>query len=269
VRSDSLRADSARNAIDRGQQVKFLPVRPGTVARVDTVARGDTRILLEEEARTRGPVEREDEEARFNRPSAPLAIPGTYTLTLAVNGTSTSRPVVVELDPRMQVSEADLGAQLAAGVQARDLESHVNRTLYRTNDLVRQLTALQVQLRQSAAPDTLDGNKRPPNDARLAAVADAIRKLVALRDSAIARPISGLGYRQYPRVREEVQTIGRMIAGPASKPTDAQLRRYKELTQESAAIDARLAAILATDIARINEAMRQSPRIFSALGPIM
>jgi len=269
-RPDSVRAaraDSLR-AVDRGQQEKYIPVRPGTAARIDTLAKGDTHILADEESRTRGPAEREDEESRFNRPSAPMAAPGQYTIALVLPNATLTKPVRVDLDPRMQVPDADLRAQLAAGVQARDLESRVNRVLYRTNDLIRQLTALQQQLRQSATLDTLGGDARAATDARLTDVTDALRKLTTLRDSALARPIPGLGYRQYPRLREEVQSIGRMIAGPTSKPTDAQLRRYQELVTETQTVDARLGAILSNEIAKINEAMRRSPRIFANLTPI-
>jgi photosystem II stability/assembly factor-like uncharacterized protein len=265
------RADSGESrgaAVDRGQQEKYIPVRPGAAARVDTLAKGDTRILAEEEQRTRGPAEREDEESRFNRPSAPLAAPGQYTVALVLPNGTLTRPVRVELDPRIQLPDADLRAQLAAGVQARDLESRVNRMVYRTNDLIRQLTALQTQLRQSATLDTIGDGARSAADARLGDVTDAIRKLTLLRDSALARPIAGLGYRQYPRLREEVQSIGRMISGPTSKPTDAQLRRYGELVTETQSVDARLNAIVTNEIARINEAMRRSPRIFAGIGPI-
>jgi galactokinase len=85
----------------------------------------------------------------------------------------------------------------------------------------------------------------------------------------MARPIPNLGYRQYPRLREEVGTIARMIAAVHSKPTDAQLRRYAELVQEAQRVDGMLNAIVGDDIAKINEMMRASPRIFADRAMIM
>ncbi len=266
ARRDSARADSSSAA--RGEQARYVPVRPGTAARVDTLAKGDTRILAEAEARSRTAFERDDEESRFNRPAAPMAVPGEYTIALTVGDRTVTQPVRVEPDPRIAVSDADLAAQLAAAVQARDLETRVNRMLYRTNDLLRQLGALQTQLATSAVLDTIEG-ARPARDARLGEVAAAVRALTALRDSAMTRPVAGLGYRQYPRLREEVQSIGRMIAGPTSKPTDAQLVRYRELIVETDTVDRRLGAIVAGEIARLNEAMGRSPRIFAGVGRIM
>ena len=65
------------------------------------------------------------------------------------------------------------------------------------------------------------------------------------------------------------ETIGRMVAGPTSKPTDAQLRRYRELITDADTADKTLGAMLAGEIARINEEMKRSPRIFGAAASIM
>jgi hypothetical protein len=298
VRGDSSGRDTTR--IDRGQQERYLPVgRGGSVAKVDTLSKGDTRIVDLEQARAGTVREEDDEELRFRRPAAPLAVPGEYTVTLNLPDRKLSKPVRVRMDPRIQISDEDLKAQLVASVQVRDLESRVNKTLFRTNDLIRQLTGLQQQLRQSAMADGDGDGRRAADtstsgspsgasgasgagnegasaasgaeiqrDPRLAQGADAIRKLTQLRDSAMARPIPNLGYRQYPRLRDEVVTLSRMIAGPTSKPTVAQLRRYDELVQEAQRVEGLLNAIVGNEIAKINDAMRASPRIFAGK-PIM
>jgi galactokinase len=145
--------------------------------------------------------------------------------------------------------------------------------LYRTNNLIRQLTALRQQLVQSGEFDgqatPANANARRAADPRVAQVNDAVRKLTQLRDSAITRPMPELGYRQYPRLREEVTTIGRMISGPTAPPTEAQIRRYGELVGETDRVDGALNAIVAGEIGKINEMMRASPRIFAGAAPIM
>ena len=35
----------------------------------------------------------------------------------------------------------------------------------------------------------------------------------------LARPLAGLGYRQYPRLREEAQTVAGMVSRPMMPPT--------------------------------------------------
>jgi len=267
-------ASRTRAAADRGQQEKYLPpARRGAPARIDSTAKGDTRIVAADSATARRRADEDDEESRFSRPVAPVAVPGEYTITLNLPERKLSTTVRVEMDPRIEIGDAALQAQLAAGIQARDLETRVNRMLFRTNDLVRQLTGLRQQLTQSlpsAAGDDAAAvaNGRRARDPRIAPVDDAIRKLTRLRDSAITRPIPGLGYRQYPRLREEVTTLGRMITGPTSAPTAAQLRRYGELVQETDRVDGALSAIVAGEIAKVNEMMRNSPRIFAGAPPI-
>lgn len=203
----------------------------------------------------------------FGRRQGLLALPGEYTVTLAANGKQLSKPVRVVMDPRVVIADADLEAQLAASMSMRELGSRVNRILYRTNDLVRQLTALSTQLTQ-AAVEPVARSAGSGGAAAAAAPASgvaevkrAIERLTRFRDDELTRPIPGLGYRQYPRLREEVQSLTRMIDGPVSKPTDAQLRRMGELTREIDKAAATLEAIIGSDIANINALFGKSPRI--------
>jgi photosystem II stability/assembly factor-like uncharacterized protein len=271
ARGDSARADSTRPAEDRGQHDRYLPPVRGRVQQaMDSAARADARMFDTSGVRVRSQREDDDEESRFRRPGAPFAVPGQYTVTLRLPDQTLSKTVQVQMDPRIDITPADLQAQLVAGLQARELESRVNRMVFRTNDLLQQLGGLEQQLRQSAAATDGGADGGPAAsaagraaDPRVAMVSAAARTLTQLRDSAMARPIPNLGYRQYPRLREEVGTVARMIAAVHSKPTDAQLRRYEELVQEAQRVDAMLSAILGNDIAKINEMMRANPRIFA------
>ena len=48
----------------------------------------------------------------------------------------------------------------------------------------------------------------------IATVDTTVKELRHFRDSVLARPLAGLGYRQYPRLREEVQTVSGMVSRP-------------------------------------------------------
>ncbi|HMJ26670.1 MAG TPA: hypothetical protein VK475_12605 [Pyrinomonadaceae bacterium] len=48
----------------------------------------------------------------INQPTGPLVVPGTYEVVLTVDGKTYRQPLVVTLDPRVHVSQADLEAQL-------------------------------------------------------------------------------------------------------------------------------------------------------------
>ena len=47
-------------------------------------------------------------------PEGPLVLPGRYTVTLTVDGTTQTRPLTVAMDPRVKATAADLAAQHAA-----------------------------------------------------------------------------------------------------------------------------------------------------------
>jgi hypothetical protein len=97
--------------------------------------------------------------------------------------------------------------------------------------------------------------------AALQAVNAAQMRLRAFRDDKLARPLQGLGYRQYPRLREEIQSLSGAVNRPEEKPTDPQLLRLRELTDETTALEAELQAIVATEIARVNELLSGTPHV--------
>jgi len=185
-----------------------------------------------------------------------------------------SKPVQVQMDPRIQISDEDLKAQLTAALSMRDLGSRVNHLLYHTNDLIKQLDGLSTQLKQAMSPNLAynagQGNAaRDASDAAmLKQVTQAIDTLTHFRDDELTRPIPGLGYRQYPRLVEEVGSLGRMITSPVSKPTDPDVQRMGELVEETNKAESTLSAIIAQDIAAINQALSKNPRINAGV-PIM
>jgi hypothetical protein len=87
-----------------------------------------------------------------------------------------------------------------------------------------QLTSVQTQLRAAPA-----AGAPAPSPQVLADIDAAIKDLRHFRDSVLARPLPGLGYRQYPRLREEAQTIAGMVSRPMLPPTAGELLRLTEL----------------------------------------
>src|SRR5207247_912642 len=106
----------------------------------------------------------------------------------------------------------------------------VNQIVTQVDDLMRQLTALQEQLRSATASGvTQQGGNTA---AALTAVQTAISKLRQFRDDELARPLPGLGYRQFPRLREEVNSLSGVVARAIAPPTDQAVGRMKELDVE-------------------------------------
>jgi photosystem II stability/assembly factor-like uncharacterized protein len=216
-------------------------------------------------AATEGAGEGSNDDNPFAGPQAPSVLPGTYTVALSVGGREYKKELQVEMDPRSDMTPAQVIAQHDAAIQLRDLTLRVNQVIATTDDVVRQLTSLQDQLRRSPRSGT-DGVVAAPDSTQRRVLADvdsALRDLRHFRDSVLARPLPGLGYRQYPRLREEVQTVSGMVWRPLKPPTAGEMLRLGELKTETDGAQARLDAIISSRVARINQALAGTPHVIT------
>ena len=211
-------------------------------------------------AATEGATEASNDDNPFAGPQSPSVLPGTYTVALSVGGREYKKNVQVEMDPRSDMTQAQVIAQHDAAIQLRDLTLRVNQVIAGTDDIVRQLTGLQDQLRRSPPPDSSQRRVLPDVDS-------AIKDLRHFRDSVLARPLPGLGYRQYPRLREEVQTVSGMVWRPLMPPTAGEMLRLGELKTEADAAQGRLDAIIASRVAKINQALAGTPHVITPTKP--
>ncbi|MDH4065231.1 MAG: hypothetical protein OEW19_12590, partial [Acidobacteriota bacterium] len=205
-----------------------------------------------------GAERRDGDEEGFGRFGAtgPWALPGDYTVTLSVAGREMKRTVTVEMDPRTEVPMSDLTEQLETALVLRDLTERVTTTIDRTNDVILQLTQLSDRVKPGG-PDASSPNARAVNELATA----TIELLKTLRDEQMVRPVAGLGYRQYPRLREEVQSVYGMVTRPPNRPTDGQALRTKELLQETDTVVGSLNRILTEQVGKLNQLLGSTPRI--------
>ena len=215
------------------------------------------------------------EEGRGGRGAGPWALPGDYTVTVRAGGISQTKTVTVDVDPRVTTSAADLQAQLDASLALRDLTARANAAVDRANSLATQLTALQERLKRTtprAITSTSDGDgdgnggrAQPKGSAAssdLSSAVDAALKAVqTLRDDDLARPYPNMGYRQYPRIREEITSLAGSVSRGFSRPTEGQALRQKELTEELDRAVGALNKIQTDQIGKINELMKSTPFI--------
>jgi len=94
-----------------------------------------------------------------------------------------------------------------------------------------------------------------------AAVEAALASVTTMRDEDLTRPYPNMGYRQYPRIREEIQSLSGAIARAPNRPTDGEALRMKELDAE---LDGRvelLNKVQREEIGKINDMMKNMPFI--------
>jgi hypothetical protein len=178
---------------------------------------------------------------------------------MTINGKDFTKPLRVDGDPRSTVTTADLVAQRDAALSMVELTGQVNQILERTNSLITQLTALVDNIKRNAPNE-----KEALNEAEV-----SLKELRDFRDTKLARPIAGLGYRQYPRLREEVQSLSGSISRSYNRPTDAQVSRRVELVTETGAVQQELTGIVSTRIAKLNQLLKNLPHIMLPGGQIM
>jgi hypothetical protein len=194
-------------------------------------------------------------------------VPGDYTVTLVVGDKRLSKPLRVESDPRVRVTDAELVAQHTSSTAMQALGVRVAQIVTQIDDIMRQLTALSEQLRPAAGRGGPGASQSDAMAAAAAAVTAAMTKLKTFRDDELARPVPGLGYRQYPRLREEVQSLSGVIARAPAPPTDPQTLRVRELEAETTQAEAKLQAIINDDIRKVNSLLSGMPHVITAPAP--
>ncbi len=198
------------------------------------------------------------EEENFFGPAAVAATPGTYQVTLIANGKRYTKPVTIQNDPRVEMTPTQVTAQYDAGKAVEATQARVTRVVASTDDLLRQLTAVQTTLRSLPKDEVA---------APLSEIDGTMTDLRHFRDSVLARPLQGLGYRQYPRLREEVQTISGMISRPQWPITDGEKLRSGELVVETDDAQKRLDTIVRDRIGKVNEMLKGTQHVITATAP--
>ena len=155
----------------------------------------------------------------------PVAAPGHYQVRLTAGGQSQTAPLEVKLDPRVNVSQADLERQVSVLLGIRENLNEVYDTVNQIQDVRAQLAGLRRRLPESASGKTI-----------AAAADDLEKKLVALRDRLINLTISAnedsLAYP--PQLDAKLAYLAMDVGTADSAPTDAEQKQFEKLNQLTA-----------------------------------
>ncbi|MCZ6915825.1 MAG: hypothetical protein O7I93_03525, partial [Gemmatimonadetes bacterium] len=190
---------------------------------------------------------------RFGGGQGPPAVPGTYTATVVAAGQELSTPFQLRGDPNVAASQADYEKRFAAALRARDLQSQLNGMVGTIVDLNGQIGGLL---------ESIDG-KNLSNEAEIRAKAgEATDKLTTL-EAEVRRPAGSMGYRDWPRLIEQLRTVARQIQGPQARPTEGQLTVLTEVEAEAAKRAQELTVIVDGVIADLNRLLEDAPKILT------
>ena len=154
----------------------------------------------------------------------PVAVPGHYQARLTVGAQTQTVPFDLKLDPRVNVSQADLEAQLKLLLDTRDEMNRVYDTVNQIEDVRMQLSGLKRRLPENASAKSIVG-----------AADDLEKKLVAVRDDLINLDITANeDSLAYPPQLDAKLAYLAMDAGTAdSAPTEAEFKEFEKLKRQN------------------------------------
>ena len=177
----------------------------------------------------------------------PLVVPGKYQVRLTADGKSQTAPFEVKLDPRVNVSQADLQKQFDLLLEIRDELSRVYDTVNQIQDVRAQVNGLKKRL-----PDN-DSNKQV-----LTAAGDLDQKMIAVRDNLVQLKIKAnedsLVYPQ--RVDSKLAFLALAVGDSTdSAPTESEYQQYEKLKKQADDYLAHWAELQKTDLASFQKMM--------------
>lgn len=179
--------------------------------------------------------------------------PGNYVARLKANGQTVEASFTVRADPRIKLTDADYKLKTETVLSLRELMTRSHRVMNDADFVSKQLVELQEKLK---------AGKEAGNDAgTIAQVEEAIKKLKDFQDEWMRRPPPNMGYRQRPRLREEISTLISDIDNATAPPTTPQINRLGELKQETSEAILKYEKIISEDVMKINDKLKSLPQI--------
>ncbi|MFN2514937.1 MAG: hypothetical protein ABR556_01880 [Pyrinomonadaceae bacterium] len=164
----------------------------------------------------------EEETAFTGPPRGPHVLPGNYTVKLTVGDKSYEASVEVRLDPTINVSLADLQAQLDLQVKLRDMQSAANSAL-------RFLDSIDEQLKHTQT--TVKTLNKEPDKELMKALEEYVKQVNTLQDR-LARRTEGLGPGGKAQVVNRIGNIFFAMDGTNAAPTPYQRQYFQEIQPE-------------------------------------
>jgi hypothetical protein len=177
--------------------------------------------------------------------NGPVALPGSYTVRLTVDGKTFTQPVTVRKNPMLaEATLADLREQFDLAIAIRDKVSEANNAVIRIRDLKKQT---EERLKQSSDP-------------ALKSTADSlVRHLSEVEESIYqVRNQSGQDPLNFPiKVNNRLATLLRTVTTGDGKPIGAARPIFNDLSAELRVETNRLAKVEREDLTQLNAELRR------------
>jgi len=175
--------------------------------------------------------------------AGPLAATGTYQVRLTMGNQTQTQSFVIEKDPRIAATQADLDAQFALLVQIRD-------TISQAHDTVRTLRAIRTQAEEWQKRSTDEqinpaiGETITAMNEKLAPIEEELLQTQAkTRTDTLNFPV---------KLNSKLAGIYGTVAGADAAPTTQMVAVYERLAAQAEAQRATVQGIVETEVAALN-----------------
>jgi len=173
--------------------------------------------------RLEGPRPRRERRAGqdfFGRgPRGPQVLPDIYSVRLMFNSQTYEKPIMVQLDPLVNVSSDDLALQQQYSLRIRDMQSFVSDGLGALDMLKEQLESRKETIKKQ--------EERFPKEV-MEAVDKHLEKIKSIQNI-LARPEGESRLSAESRLAERLRSLFGSIDGANASPTEAQMQYFNEL----------------------------------------
>jgi hypothetical protein len=181
--------------------------------------------------------------AEGNPEAAPRVVPGTYTARLTVEGKSWTTPIEVRPDPRLNVPQADIEAQVRFGLQIRD-------AVARLSTLVAQIRSVREQI--NVKSEALKGSARAADWTKAAAdltgKCDRLEETLHNPKAQVEYDILAKGARLYSRLSPLLSNAVDGTGAPTQGMREVFAGQLRELENH----EAEWKALVGGDLAALN-----------------
>jgi photosystem II stability/assembly factor-like uncharacterized protein len=191
------------------------------------------------------------------RSRGPVAPPGNYQVRLNAGGKSVTVPLELKMDPRVDVSVADVHKEF-------ELEMKIRRALSELHDTVREIRDTRAQVR--GVRDRLE-------DARYKSINDSVsaldKKITPLEEQLLqTNAKSSESTLNYPvLIDEQLHYLSASVEFDGA-PTQQQLAAFDSLSQQAAPLIAQWQTIKSNDVVALNDLIKKDvPAIYLASPP--
>jgi photosystem II stability/assembly factor-like uncharacterized protein len=201
------------------------------------------------------PNERDQEEEFFFDPNTgPTALPGTYKISVTVNGKTESQSVEVQNDPRFKLESSALLAQFKLATELRDEVSALNESLNRLNSLHKQITSLQEMLGGEEGQEAAVNVSYKPVLEEARALDKKLTSLQSPLYNSDVQPGSQDDIHYLQRFHERLQSVMRSVMGGYGEaPKDIQIEAAAEMRKELESRLQEFNGFLNTEVAAFNK----------------